>query len=457
MRKRIRCRVLCFALVFVSMLLCAAPAFARAALPAPIVYVGGFGTELFENPGTAAETEIFFSQLGTDAVVAALGTVALEQLQAPLRLLFGRQRTADFLVAFVLRWLGRIACDANGNSINNVTGRRGNAAPGYHSSGRQFWSFLPDWRLDPMQEARALAEYIAYVQQESCSERVALQLHSYGGIVGCAYLEQFGTDAIESVFLDVSAHGGVVLAQELLQKRLEVSGAGLAAFLRENIADPSGKFATAADALEWLGCFDALEWLANPLLARMSDTLYGEAVVPLLAQMPAVWAFVTEDAAYEKAKALLLNDAEKYAQLIARIDDYHYNVGNRTDEILRETAAEVKLALLCSYDLAPIPLGGQALYQSDFLIGTAQESGGAICAPYGQTFPQGYTQAIPGEKNFISPDRVVDASACPLPEYTWFIRGRRHGFGSDLGLYEWFLAQEAQPSVFSDAAYPQFM
>jgi len=173
--------------------------------------------------------------------------------------------------------------------------------------------------------------------------------------------------------------------------------------------------------------------------------------------MPAVWAFITDDEIYENAKAALLADTEKYAGLIGKIDAYHYSVGNRANEILKLAASEIKLGLVCGYDCAPIPVGKTFLYQSDFLVATAGASGGAVCADYGKTLPADYVQAVPCGHGHISPDRVIDASACALPEQTWFIKGYRHQYEySGGGIYPWFLAFDGQPTVFSDAGYPQF-
>jgi len=69
-----------------------------------------------------------------------------------------------------------------------------------------------------------------------------------------------------------------------------------------------------------------------------------------------------------------------------------------------------------------------------------------------------YIQAVADGHNHLSADRVVDASTCMYPEYTWFIKGMVHTqFNADYyEMISWILNADTQPDVFSDARYPQF-
>ncbi|MDR3312946.1 MAG: hypothetical protein LBS96_00640 [Oscillospiraceae bacterium] len=452
----IRKRILPLLLALVLVVLMAAPAFA-ADSPAPVIFLSGFGTELYLNDGTPEEQGVLLGALTAENIFGALGAVVLGAFRDPLALLCSPNWAADLLSSFAVQLLGNLACDADGNSAYPVSNTSRTGRSGTYE-GRPFYQFHYDWRLDPMETARSLNDFIQEVKEETGSAKVAVDAISFGGIVSSAYLEQFGTGDLESLFLCVSAHGGMTFVEDLIQGEFAVSGAGLAAFLGGIIPDDTGILAPTLGGLNTLGVFRLLERLLNAGLGSIEDRFYEQAVIPLLVQMPAVWAFVTDDAIFERSKSLLLSDTEKYAGLIAKINDYHYSVGNHANRILADAAQEIKLALVCGYDSAPVPLGGTFLYQSDFLIDTARESGGAVCAPYGKTLPAGYVQAKQDGHNHISADRVIDASTCVLPEQTWFVKGYQHQAESGgAGLYAWFLRYDGQPTVWSDAGHPQFM
>ena len=455
---KLRTRVLSLLLALTLALGALAPAAFAAPSNTPVIFMAGFGTELYLNDGQPDERGVLMGALNMDVILAALGATLMDVILHPLLALCSPRPVVDALSAFLTHWMGPLACDENGDSIypvgvdsRNIDGRIGSY------SGRPFYEFHFDWRLDPMALASELDAYIQKVKAETGSRQVNLYALSFGSVITCAYLEQYGTGDLESLFLCVSAHDGLQMVEDLIQKKFAVSGAGLAAFLGEMIPDDTGMLAPALRVLEFLGLFRLAEFGLNLGLGYIKDRLYEQAIIPLIGQMPAAWAFVTDDEVFEDAKKLLLADTVKYAGLIAKIDDYHYTVGNRTNEILQDAAAEIKLALVCGYDCAPIPIGGTFLYQSDFMIATSAASGGAICADYGKTLPAGYVQAIDDGHNHISPDRVIDASTCVLPEQTWFVKGYQHQYEYDgAGLYPWFLAFDGQPSVWSDAGRPQF-
>ena len=83
---------------------------------------------------------------------------------------------------------------------------------------------------------------------------------------------------------------------------------------------------------------------------------------------------------------------------------------------------------------------------------------GATCADYGTTLPKDYKQAKYPEKNYISPDRMIDASTCALPENTWFVRDWLHcnGNAGIDRLFALVMTGEAV-DIRAFAEYPQFL
>jgi len=102
-------------------------------------------------------------------------------------------------------------------------------------------------------------------------------------------------------------------------------------------------------------------------------------------------------------------------------------------------------------------VGRNIAVQSDYFVDTELGSFGATCAPIESPFPFWYRQKINDGHNHISPDRLVDASTCVLPEQTWFTYNTLHGINGDYsGWWTWFKETD-NPTVFSNERYPQFL
>ena len=100
---------------------------------------------------------------------------------------------------------------------------------------------------------------------------------------------------------------------------------------------------------------------------------------------------------------------------------------------------------------------------SDFLIDTYLCSGGATCAPFGETFKSDYIQKGTVCSNpthyHISPEFNIDASTGALPDSTWYAIGQGHGqYFNDPYTRQIvcsFLWDDLE-TVFDDDRFPQF-
>ena len=104
-----------------------------------------------------------------------------------------------------------------------------------------------------------------------------------------------------------------------------------------------------------------------------------------------------------------------------------------------------------------MPVYERSYVNGDMVLETELMSAGATVAPYGKTLGDDYVPEIPGK---LSPDKVIDASTCLLPENTWFIKDAPHvpcTYGSELAeMLFWLLSYEGQPTVSTNELYPQF-
>ena len=102
---------------------------ARAAEPlSPIVFLAGFGTELYLDDGTPEEKGMLVGALEKEELLAALGATLLDAALRPMQVLRSPNRVADALSSFVMHWLGNLACDENGDSLYPVSNASRNEA-----------------------------------------------------------------------------------------------------------------------------------------------------------------------------------------------------------------------------------------------------------------------------------------------------------------------------------------
>lgn len=97
--------------------------------------------------------------------------------------------------------------------------------------------------------------------------------------------------------------------------------------------------------------------------------------------------------------------------------------------------------------------------QGDGVLETVLTSNFATVAPYGEELSSEYLAEADSE--FVSPDRMVEATSALYRDTTWFVKDAVHvaaKYGSDFADFVmWFVLAEEQPTVKSDSRYPQFM
>ena len=447
----------------------------------PLVVVGGMnGFPLFKDAGTPEELQVWPPAIdyGAIAVTAVLGLSAAAISR-------DWNKFGDRLVPLANELLEGSACDANGNSTYVLTtttfplsmanypefmesaliSEEGLLHSACDKLGADHvYYFNYDWRLDPLEHAKELNAMILRVKAETGHSKVDITACSLGGSLTLAYFSQFGYDDVDSCVFLSSAFSGSLAASEILTSNVTIDRIALKHYLRLNInAENHLDYILDAfvEILDQTGSFEKAINFLNGMLDALKDRAIKEVMVDTMGTMPGMWSLVREGA-YEQAKNALLDDA-KYAALVARIDDFHYNVRVKRQEIIENAMQSgVKVMFTSNYDDASIPGFPSAINQSDGLIETVCTSTGATVALLGEKLPDGYLQANDCcGRNHISPDRVVDASTCMFPEQVWFFRGIAHvGTRYDSEFCDfifWLLEQTEQPTVWTDAAHPQFM
>ncbi|HOU11059.1 MAG TPA: hypothetical protein PL044_05610 [Clostridiales bacterium] len=445
----------------------------------PLVLVSGMGYRaLVKDRGTPSETNAWPPAVNAEELVLPAAALVFSVAAGG-----GWNAAGDSLIPAAYKILEPAACDENGDSKYNVTAKlyprsaahypdllQAQSSEGgfIHSAcdiigADNVYFFNYDWRLSPLVNAAYLNDYIQNVLNEKSCAKVDLAAFSMGGIVTLTYFERYGCEAVNSCLMLCSTYSGVMVAGEMMSNKISIDTQDLLRFPVQNYSTAGTKPLMTAllGILRLTGIAGALARFANEGIGALLDRVERELLKELLITMPGIWAVVRADA-YEQAKERLL-DPLKNAKLIERIDYVQYRVHRQRKQLIQNAIdSGVKIFFAANYNLAPAPVYQGPDPHSDSLIETVCASGGATCAPLGDTLPAGYIQQKPLDgKNYLSADGVIDASTCDFPDRTWFFKNVRHvdcPYGSQYNAFLlWLIEQDAQPTVFSDAAHPQFM
>jgi len=451
-------------------LLCAAPASAKAKAKEPLIIVNGMG----ESPLLSPEGDrVVWPPSMQDIVMAALKVAPLVPLLPICRDAFTKRaypvlRDLFDDIAYLpdgtskhplsqLRFPDSYAADRTGQ-IDSVS--HGGFARRYGAD--VSYQFVIDWRESGVTEGERLHTFIEKVKAETGSPTVKIMAVSMGGGVVMGYLAKYGHGSVSTLIMMHTVFQGLPIVGDLFNQRLTFDGKAIQMFLKQMLRDNEPWLSIVAVALGILrvgGILDPVLDIGEALIDYLNPELFQELMTPIFAQLPGFWGLVS-DPDYEAAKVLLL-DPVTHKGLIAKIDDYHYNVFNKAGQLLGAAMQDgVRCYVLSGYNQQGIPIGPNALAHTDDGLATERTSGWATCMPLGEKFLAGYQQKIGCGHNHIDPDRMIDASTCILPEQTWFQKDLGHAsFFSDecLDFLLWLAETDKLLSVWSSAKYPQFM
>ncbi len=304
------------------------------------------------------------------------------------------------------------------------------------------YHFFYDWRQDPMKTADEFHAYVEKVKELTGAKKVAIIARCLGTSVVMAYLHKYGTDSVHGV----SFNGSVAAGGEIISEPI------------------SGKFVLDVNAINrMLADFGAIGWfeldsfittsidLAAKALAatgfELSETeIYGKLVQGVTSALalstfftwPGYWALVCEDD-FDDALYYVFGDEnsekrETYKNLIAKVEDYHYNVMCNIDSIFDELKAnDVKVGVIAKYGFQLAAIAESRDYVADQFATVNKASFGATTGTVYEDLSDEYIAArvAEGKGKYISPDKKIDASTCAFPDSTWFTKGITHSKWTD--------------------------
>ena len=317
--------------------------------------------------------------------------------------------------------------------------------------------FKYDTRLDPVDIAHELDEYISWVKADSGSDKIELVGSSYGSSVEIAYLNEYGTDSLDSILFCVPSMEGINFVSQLFTGDFHFDATAVEAFASNALGNET--ISTLLQILNKTGVLPMLiDAGVEPLLKAALKNALHDVIHDILGTHPAMWAFVKDEYFDKAIEYVYGKDRDKYNGLIEKVTYYHENIKIRDREIIQDAIDDGHhVAIICKYNMPPIPITYEGNFMGDGFVETKVASLGATCAKNGESFPDDYKQKLYQDKNYMSPDWCIDASTCFMPDYTWFIRGLGHGDKNDsyFGIINYIVYNDID--VFTDPNCPQFL
>ena len=371
--------------------------------------------------------------------------------------------------------------DENGNVTNGsglsqnrkdqMENKRNNSQKGDkgYFAWNDYW-FHYDWRLDPMETADDFNTFVQDIKRTTGCEKVCVAATCLGTNIVMAYVAKYGAKDIQGIALDGSVVGGAEILSDVICAKFDVAPPAVMRILRD--VDGLGMFSmdefltATIDMLVQTGFLEGvISTTENLFYDKLVEGVTSAFALSTFYTWPNYWACVTPED-YEAAKYYVFG-AEgsekrvKYAGLIEKLDNYDREVRQRVPELLQKIKDDgANLGVISKYGFQIIPITSTADVISDQFASVTRTSFGATTSNVYEKLSDEYiAQRISeGKGEYISPDKLIDASTCLFPEYTWFIKGSSH---SDWTCYElkimFEVASADRQLTVDDFPYTRFM
>ena len=425
----------------------------------PNIYIHGFmGTDLYVDPENPDLGKVW--PPATDDILAAVKAI-LPDL-GKLILTHDWQAFSDAAMPYVYDLMSPAFLKPDATVADN-SGPKRKIPPASSINSKSKLDFSYDWRLDPIEVADELNEFIGYVIESSGCDKVTIECHSFGGVIANTYATLYGNEKIKSICYNTTAIYGETYTGELLTGQIRVSTDSLTEYLKMAVDKNEYRELIKGifDLLDAAGLTDAVVALGNKLIENLAVDASREVLAPMFGGWPSIWA-MTEDDDIDAAMDYVFNTVYKDSDvdrsaLIAKIEDYNTRIRPYKEQTLRAMNENAGVYVIARYGYSGLFLTPSWTSVTDGVVDTKNSSFGATVAPYGETLSEDYLAKA--DAKYISPDKTVDASTCLFPDQTWIIRRYPHADNCRAVTEMVFnlLYSEEQATVDTFEKYPQFL
>ncbi len=446
MKKTLK-KLMCFVLTLVMLLSVSGVAFAKENV-VPVILIHGLGgNELYKNVGTENEEQIPAYGFDVQGLLTNSGVMS-EAIK-----LLSDKKGVNYTVLF--EELGdyfrnsELNCTANGNApagqgvnnywttplskhkdywLNQTNAEKGIARQLCETHGaKNVYVFNYDWRLDVRVNAKKLRKMIKKIKKKRSARKVSLIGCSLGGAVMSAYLDAYKekNDIARYVFVNPAIQG--VDVARILRLDFKFNKKDILSYLKHMETQyDGGNSATLFKAVSALGDYrlgiavDNLNEIAKS--KKYVKQLFMLTIKDWIGNIPAYWECIP----YKDFNACIkkmskMGFLDKKSGLYKKIKAYHKVQGRFNKNIKYAKRHGAQIAIIANYGTRGIPVTSKAFNHTDILIDTKYASGGATVAQYGKK--------LKGKKakgKYVSPDKIINAKTCVLPDNTWFIKDLLH-------------------------------
>lgn len=323
--------------------------------------------------------------------------------------------------------------------------------------GENVYLYTFDWRLSPDALADDLNSFLELVKSETGATKLDLAACSMGGMITTAYLDKYGTGSVDSVVYLSSAHNGGDIIGSAFTGDLTISGSMLSDFVISKVST-NWFLKIFIKLLDILGIVDSLANFVDDVITNNKEAIYDELLCETFATAYGLWALIPDEY-FDEAVSFFFDGKDGYDTALAEIADVREFVFD-TENILADVyASGTKVSFVSHYNSAQLPIYSNCDMHGDGVLESKRTSGGATFAKYGAKLSDEEIAGLAAE--YISPDKVVNASTCLYPETTWIVKGAKHVGCKDNSDHTefaiWLLTQDTQPTVKTNASYPAFI
>ncbi len=433
----------------------------------PIIYIRGNGNAIYTPDGKKVATgfDIFTdeSEDGEDAIskddIIETAINILIPFLAGGMLADEWEAYGDALYEELAPLWDKAALDGNGNpkygtqvsqtDLNYWTNQANydKGTDGYY--GLYEYYFVYDWRLSPYDHVDRLHDYITKIMETTGAKQVGISALCMGGSILNAYLEKYGDEGhIKKVFYSMVLSNGCSFVSDTFSGKIDLNDKTMQTYLKQleycgemglgtgfTLTDfLSELIGRSMDLFTQTGVIDTVLGGVEGLYER----LYQEMIPAIcmaagLATYPNYWVSV-----YEKDMDTALNlifgeegseKRQEYAGLIEKIQYYREHVSSDLPGLYQKAKDNgIEVGVLANYGYLSAPYTEHHDELSDSLVGLQDASLGATTSTAFTTLPDSYIQSRieSGYGNYISPDKMIDASTAFFPETTWYVKNAHH-------------------------------
>ncbi len=322
--------------------------------------------------------------------------------------------------------------------------------------GEKIYLYTFDWRLSPDVLADDLKSYFDNVLKETNAKKLDVAACSMGAMITTAYVGKYGADIFDTVAFLSGAHNGGHIVGSAFQGDLVIDGNALGDFL---VAKTNGFVRFLLKIINAFGITKKLATFVNDAISTYKDQIYGDFLRECFATAYGLWGLIPDEEFDDCVDFFFKGVEGEYATAmaeIAKVRDFVFS----TDSIMENLhAAGVKVSYVSHYNAKQLPIYSKSYLHGDGVLETDRTGGYATVANYGSTLTAAQMSGV--DAKYISPDKVINASTCLYKDTTWFVKNAKHVGCKDGSQHTefaiWLLTRDTQPTVATNAKYPQFM